>query len=63
MTKQELELLISLTSKKIYSIATDNNLTDAEYDYYIHSILYNISIGLCKDAYTAFKNEVDEEID
>ena len=61
MTKQELELLISLTSKKIYSIAKDNNLTDAEYDYYIYSILYNISIGLCKDAYKILKETDPDE--
>ena len=42
MTKQELELLISLTSKKIYSIAKDNNLTDAEYDYYIYIASFTI---------------------
>ena len=61
MTIQELELLISMTSKKIYSIAKDNNLTDEEYDYYIHSLLYYISIGLCKDAYKTLEEAGPDE--
>lgn len=61
MTAQELEILISQTLEEMYHKAYDNNLTDAEYDYFIHSILYNISLGLSKSAYKAMKNENSTE--
>lgn len=64
MTTQELEILISQTTEKIYRTSLDNNLTNAEYNYFIHSILYNISIGLSKSAYTTMKkNKIDDEED
>lgn len=59
MTMQELEILIAQTREKIYRTAMDNNLTDAEYNYFIHSVLYDISIGLSKSAYKALKKEMN----
>ena len=44
---------------EIYRTAMDNNLTDAEYNYFIHSVLYDISIGLSKSAYKALKKEMN----
>lgn len=63
MTTQELEILIAQTTEKIYRTSLDNNLTGAESDYFIHSILYNISLGLSNSAYKAMKNEIDGEVD
>lgn len=63
MTSQELEILIAQTMQKIYLTSLDNNLTDAEYDYFIHSILYHISLGLTKSAYKTMKNGIGEEVD
>lgn len=45
MTPQELEILIQQTTKTIYSTYKDNNLTDAEFNYFLHGILYNIATG------------------
>lgn len=59
MTMQELEILIAQTMEKIYRTSIDNNLTDAEYDYFIHSILYSISIGLSKSSYKKLKKEMN----
>lgn len=59
MTMQELEILIAQTREKIYRTAMDNNLTDAEYNYFIHSVLYDISIGLSKSAYKTLKKEMN----
>ena len=59
MTMQELEILIAQTREKIYRTTMDNNLTDAEYNYFIHSVLYDISIGLSKSAYKALKKEMN----
>jgi len=58
MTTQELEILISQTTEKIYRTSIDNNFTNAEYNYFIHSILYNIAIGLNNSAYKTMKNEI-----
>lgn len=64
MTTQELEILIAQTTETIYRTSLNNNLTDAEYNYFIHSILYNIAIGLNKSAYKTMKNEIDDyEVD
>lgn len=60
MTTQELEILIAQTLEEIYLTAYKNNLTNAEYDYFIHSILQSISIGLTKSAYKTMKNETGE---
>lgn len=57
MTTQELEILIAQTTETIYRTSLDNNLTDAEYNYFIHSILDNIATGLSKSAYKTMKNE------
>lgn len=61
MTTQELEILISQTLEEMYRKAYDNNLTDGEYNYFIHSIIQDISLGLTKSAYKAMKKngEVD----
>jgi len=59
MTMQELEILIAQTREKIYRTAMDNNLTDAEYDYFIYSVLYDISIGLSESAYKKLKKEMN----
>lgn len=61
MTTQELEILISQTTEAIYRTSLDNNLTNAEYNYFIHSILYNIAIGLSNSAYKTMKKEILEE--
>jgi hypothetical protein len=63
MTKQTLEILIAQTMEKIYRTSLDNNLTDAESDYFLHSILYNIAIGLNNSAYKTMKNEIDGEVE
>ena len=63
MTSQELNILIAQTTEKIYRTSLDNNLTDAESDYFIHSILYNIAIGLNNSAYKKMKKEIDGEVD
>ena len=59
MTMQDLEILIAQTTEKIYRAAMDNNLTDAEYNYFIHSVLDGIAIGLSKSAYKALKKEMN----
>lgn len=59
MTMQELEILIAQTMEKIYRTSIDNNLTDAEYNYFIHSILYEVSIDLSKSAYKTLKKEMN----
>ena len=64
MTTQELEILIAQTTETIYRTSLNNNLTDAEYNYFIHSILYNIAIGLNNSAYKTMKNKIDDyEVD
>ena len=62
MTTQELEILISQTLEEMYRKAYDNNFTDEEYNYFIHSILYSISIGLTKSAYKTMKNKIGDEV-
>ena len=59
MTMQDLEVLIAQTTEKIYRAAMDNNLTDAEYNYFIHSVLDDIAIGLSKSAYKKLKKEMN----
>ena len=63
MTTQELEILISQTLEEMYRKAYDNNLSDEEYNYFIHSILYSISIGLTKSAYKTMKNKIGDEVE
>lgn len=64
MTTQELDILEAETLEKIYRTALDNNLADVEYNYFIHSILQSISLGLTKSAYkTMKKNEIVREGD
>lgn len=63
MTTQELEILIAQTLEEIYLTAYKNNLTNGEYDYFIHSILQSISLGLTKSAYKTMKNEIGDEVD
>ena len=63
MTTQELDILEAETLEKIYRTALDNNLTDAEYNYFIHSILQSISLGLTKSAYKTMKNMITDEVD
>ncbi len=66
MTSQELEILIAHTTEAIYRTSLNNNLTDAEYTYFIHKILCDIAIGLSKSAYKTMKKEVDcplQEVD
>ena len=55
MKPQELEVLIAQTMQAIYRASYDNKLTDAEYDYFIHSILCNIAIGLSNSAHKTMK--------
>ena len=57
MTPQELGILIQQTIKTIYSTYNDKNLTDAEFDYFLHSILYTIAI----DTRTASKIRLNME--
>lgn len=63
MTTQELEILIAQTTEAIYRVSLDNHLTNAEYDYFIHSILESIALGLTKSAYKTMKNEIGGEVD
>lgn len=59
MTMQDLEILIAQTTEKIYRTAIDNNLTAAEYNYFIHSVFDDIATKLSKSAYKTLKKEMN----
>ena len=59
MTPRELDILIAQTMESIYRTSLDNNLTSAEYNYFIHSILYDIAINLNNSAYKKMKDKME----
>lgn len=54
---QELNILVCQACESIYKKAYDCNLEGKEYNYYINSILSNISIGLQKSASEELKSK------
>ena len=63
MNEQTLDILIARTMQKIEHTQLDNNLTDAEYNYFLHSILHHISLSLYNSASKTMKKEIDGEVD
>ncbi len=51
MTQRELDILISQAKQDLYLRIIRNNLTEAESDYYINSILYDLAVSQRNSAY------------
>ena len=60
MTTQELDILIAQAEQEVYYKAIHNNLTEAESDYYINSILQDLALAQTKSAYKKLKGCPDE---
>lgn len=60
MDRQELYILAHKVCENIYKEAIKNNLTDAEYDFYISNILYNIAVGLAKSSESKLLDKGEE---
>lgn len=46
---KELDIMIAQTCESIYKKCYDGGLSDAESDYFISSVVYNLTIGIAKD--------------
>lgn len=57
MTTQELDILIAQAEQDVYYRAIHNNLTEAESDYYIMSVISGLVNGMTKGAYKILQEE------
>lgn len=56
---QELDILITQTCESVYRKCYDGKMSDAESDYFISNVIYNLTMGIVKDARNRLK--ADEE--
>ena len=61
MTEQELDILVSHTMCEIYEVCMKNELSDVQSDYFINSIIYQLSLGQRNDSYKKMKAEESKD--
>ena len=61
MTEREIDILINHTMCEIYDTCLKNKLTEAQSDYFVNSIIYQLGLGQRNDSYK--KMEAEESKD